>query len=73
MFVRAYHINIPGGDSISKSKIKCEVVSLPVLDGEYYITFSNILISAIKKLVIKDVIDYADKKINKTKEIVEHI
>ena len=61
------------GNSVSKSKIRFEIVSLPVLNGECYITFSNNLINAIKKLIIKDVIDYADKKINKTKEIVEHI
>lgn len=59
------------GDSISNKKIKNDVISLPCL-GEY-IDYDSmpVLISAIKKLVIKDVVLYADKRIKATKEIIK--
>ena len=58
------------GDSISNKKIKNDVISLPCL-GEY-IDYDSmpVLISAIKKLVIKDVVLYADKRIKATKKII---
>lgn len=56
------------GNSISNKKIKNDVISLPCL-GEY-IDYDSmpVLISAIKKLVIKDVVLYADKRIKATKK-----
>lgn len=58
------------GDSISNKKIKNDVISLPSL-GEF-IDYDSmpILISAIKKLVIRDVVLFADRKIEAAKEIV---
>ena len=58
------------GDSISNKKIKDDVISLPSL-GEF-IDYDSmpILISAIKKLVIRDVVLFADRKIGMAKKIV---
>ena len=48
------------GDSISNTKIKKDKVSLPVKDGKPdYVTMENV-ISAIHKLVIKDVVLYVE-------------
>lgn len=58
------------GDSVSKSKIKTETISLPTLNNECNIEISDNLINAIKKLVIKDVVDYADEKISTTKLVI---
>ena len=59
------------GDSVSKTKIKSEMIALPVFGDECYIKFSNNLINAIKKLVIKDVVDYVGKKISTTMLIIK--
>ncbi|WP_294178951.1 restriction endonuclease subunit S [uncultured Coprobacter sp.] len=58
------------GDSISNKKIKNDVISLPSL-GEF-IDYDSmpILISAIKKLVIRDVVLFADRKIGMAEKIV---
>ena len=58
------------GDSISNKKIKNDVISLPSL-GEF-IDYDSmpILISAIKKLIISDVVLFANQKIEAVKEIV---
>lgn len=58
------------GDSISNKKIRNDIISLPSL-GEF-IDYDSmpILISAIKKLVIRDVVLFADRKIEAAKEIV---
>lgn len=57
------------GDSISKAKIKTDKVSLPTKNKKPDFSNMEILISAIQKLVIKDVVLYADKKIEATKEV----
>lgn len=46
-------------------------MQLPIKNGEPDIETMNILISAIQKLVIKDVVLYADKKINATQTIIK--
>jgi len=46
-------------------------MNLPVQNQKPYYTIMEILISAIQKLVIKDVVLYADKKIAATKSIVD--
>ncbi len=46
-------------------------VSLPVMGGQPNYEFMENFISAIQKLVIKDVVLYADKKIASTKEIIQ--
>lgn len=59
------------GNSISKSKIKEDYVDLPVKDCELDLQNVKTLISAIQKLVIKDVVLYADRKIAETKNILQ--
>ncbi len=58
------------GNSISNAKIKGDKVMLPVRDGAPDYAAMQDFISAVQKLVIKDVVRYADKKIAATKEAV---
>ena len=58
------------GDSISKAKIKIDKVSLPVKGNSPDFFVMDTFISAIQKLVIKDVVLYADAKIEDTKKVV---
>lgn len=58
------------GDSISNKKIKNDVISLPCIKDNPNYDIMPILISAIQKLVIKDVVLYADKKIEATKKVI---
>lgn len=60
------------GDSISKTKIKKDIVSLPVIPGANNIDFDYMrkYIKVIQKLTIKDVVKYKDSVINKTKDII---
>ena len=43
---------------------------LPTKNNEIDFTYMELLISAVKKLVIKDVVLYADSKINATKKVI---
>ena len=52
-------------------KVKKEFIQLPTKDGKIDFEFMELLISAVQKLVIKDVILYADEKIQSTKKIVK--
>jgi len=52
------------GDSISNRKIQKDKISLPATNEKPDFSMMEILISAIQKLVIKDVVLYADKKAN---------
>ena len=52
------------GDSISNRKIQKDVISLPVKNKEPDLSSMSLLISAIQKLVIKDVVEYTDAKIS---------
>lgn len=45
-------------------------IMLPTKNNEIDFTYMELLISAIKKLVIKDVVLYADKKIEATKKVI---
>ena len=56
------------GDSISKTKIQSDLITLPVKDGRPDYESMSLIISAVKKMVIKDVVQYSDRKINMTKE-----
>ncbi|WP_282441636.1 restriction endonuclease subunit S [Parvimonas micra] len=58
------------GNSISNKKIQNDKVMLPIRDGVVDYKIMNTLISAVKKLVIKDVVIYADKKIESTKKVI---
>ena len=60
------------GDSISNTKIKKDKVSLPVKDGKPdYVTMENV-ISAIHKLVIKDVVLYVERKKKELNKLTEN-
>ncbi|MDR0300678.1 MAG: restriction endonuclease subunit S [Streptococcaceae bacterium] len=59
------------GNSISRSKIQSDIVALPVsADGEIDFDFVSNLMSAMQKVVIKGVVDWADKRIEKTRGVV---
>lgn len=58
------------GNSISKTKIKKDKISLPTIDGKPNFKIMKNFISAVQKLVIKDVVLYADEKITATKAVV---
>ena len=59
------------GDSISGTKIKSDKIMLPVNSDDFPdYAFMETFISAVQKLVIKDVVLYADKKIAATKQAV---
>lgn len=56
-----------GGWNIVKDK----TIALPVVDGELAFDFMERYVRAISKLSIKDVVQYADKKIEVTKKVIE--
>lgn len=58
------------GNSISNKKIQNDKVMLPIRNGVVDYKIMNTLISAVKKLVIKDVVIYADNKIEATKKVI---
>lgn len=58
------------GNSISGSKIKSDKFSLPTKDGKPDYATMETLIKAVEKLVIKDVVLYADSKIEAAKNVV---
>lgn len=47
-----------------------EKMMLPIKDGAIDYEYMELLISAIQKIVIKDVVQYADQKIEITKELI---
>ena len=55
------------GNSVSKAKIKCDKISLPTKNGKPDFEMMETFISAIQKLVIKDVVLYSDKKMRQQK------
>lgn len=58
------------GDSLSNRKIQKDKVSLPVKNNQPNYAIMETFISAIQKLVIKEVVLYADRKIAATKTVV---
>ncbi len=58
------------GDSISNRKIQTDKVLLPTKNHHTDYALMETLISAIQKLVIKDVVSYTDKKIEDTKSVI---
>ena len=60
------------GDSISNKKIQKDVIQLPSKNGEPDYSSMETFISAIQKLVIKDVVLYADRKIGATKKLISN-
>ncbi|OCG67149.1 hypothetical protein A9G30_00530 [Gilliamella sp. Fer4-1] len=59
------------GDSISNKKIQIEKIFLPVNNFQPNYSIMKTFISAIQKLVIKDVVLYANQKIAATKMVVQ--
>ena len=59
------------GNSISKTKIKNDKISLPIKDGKPNYDVMELLISAVQKLVVKDVVKYSDAKISATKQVIQ--
>lgn len=55
------------GNSVSKTKIKKDKINLPTKNGKPDYEVMELLITAIQKLVIKDVVLYAERKIDTTK------
>ena len=60
------------GDSISKSKIKKDAIMIPKMSIIKNKSSVCNFLSAIKKLVIKDVVAYSDRKIAATKQVVNN-
>ena len=58
------------GDSISSTKIKKDKVALPVLNKKPNYEILETFISAIQKLVIKDVVLYVQRKKEETKKLL---
>lgn len=59
------------GNSVSKQKIKNNTILIPMCNNCLNINYMETLIRAIQKLVIKDVVCWADKKIEATKQVIE--
>ena len=59
------------GDSISNKKIQKDKVNLPVKEDKIDFDLMETIISAVQKLVIKDVVLYSDRKIAATKEVIK--
>lgn len=60
-----------GANSFSEKVINNQEIKLPTKDGKIDFSYMELLISAVQKLVIKDVVLYADEKIQSTKKIVK--
>lgn len=58
------------GNSISKAKIKSDKVSLPTINGKPNYEIMETFISAIQKLVIKEVVLYSNRKITAAKQVI---
>ena len=59
-----------GANSFSEEVINNQEIKLPTKNNEIDFSYMELLISAVKKLVIKDVVLYADSKINATKKVI---
>ena len=55
----------------TKIELKRTIIKLPTKNNEPDYEIMEILISAIQKLVIKQVVQYTDKKLAATKKIVQ--
>ena len=59
-----------GSSRFNEDTIKNQYISLPIKNNEIDFEFIEVFISAIQKLIIKDVVLYADRKILETKKLV---
>ncbi len=60
-----------GASSFSESVIKEQEIFVKIQDNKIDFEYIEILISAVQKLVIKDVVLYADRKIEATRQVIE--
>lgn len=58
-------------DSISNKKIQSDYFMLPEKDGQPDYGYMQTLLSAVQKIVIQDVVQYADRKIAATKTVIQ--
>lgn len=63
-------VNTHMGKKLRSSQSFNFKMQLPTKNNEIDFTYMELLISAVKKLVIKDVVLYADNKINATKKVI---
>ena len=66
---KSFQVYSWGSSSFNVDILSKEKMFLPLQNNSLNYTFMETFISAIQKLVIKDVVLYADKKINATKSI----
>jgi hypothetical protein len=59
-----------GSYSFSEEVIKTQNIYIPIQKEEINFEYMETLISTVQKLVIKDVVEYADRKIEATREII---
>lgn len=59
------------GNSISNRKIQTDTIMLPSHNKHIDYEYMETLISAVQKLVIKDVVLYADSKIEATRQVIK--
>ncbi|WP_445659609.1 restriction endonuclease subunit S [Alteromonas mediterranea] len=59
------------GDSISNRKIQKDVVALPVIGDKVDFSSMSIIISAVQKLVIRDVVEYTENKITEHEKVLQ--
>ena len=59
-----------GSSSYSVDIISNQKLALPVLNNEIAIKYIEVISKAISKLTIKDIVQYTDKRIETTKEVV---
>ena len=59
-----------GSSSFSEEVIKTQYIYIPIQKEEINFEYMETLISAVQKLVIKDVVEYTDRKIEATKKII---
>ncbi|WP_406812198.1 restriction endonuclease subunit S [Histophilus somni] len=59
-----------GANSFSEKVINNQIIKLPTKNNEIDFSYMELLISAVQKLVIKDVVMWKDKKIEATKQLV---
>ena len=69
---KSFQVYSWGSSSFNVDILSKEKIILPSKNKLPDYSFMETFISAIQKLVIKDVVLYADKKINATKEVVEY-
>lgn len=58
------------GNSVSNRKIQDDVIAVPVLNGTIDVRFISVLMTAVQKLVIADVVSYTANRLNVARDII---